>query len=80
MQRWQWHVRLIDNGSGALHSVPLKNVTIIAEDDDSDVALLKVEGHAAESAGKHNHLTGLNLLKAVHARNTIPNGDHLSHF
>lgn len=63
-----------DNGS----AVTLKDVTVITEDHDSDVALLKVEGYAAEAAGKDNHLSGLDLLEAVDTGNSISRDD-LSH-
>ena len=32
------------------HLVALKDLTVIAEDHDTDVRLLKVESHAAEAA------------------------------
>mmetsp|Transcript_24779 Transcript_24779/g.45972 ORF Transcript_24779/g.45972 Transcript_24779/m.45972 type:complete len:512 (+) Transcript_24779:271-1806(+) len=65
----------VDNGTGTLDSVSLKNVTIITKNHNSHVVLLKVEGHAAETAGKDNHLSGLDVGKSINTSDTISNGD-----
>ena len=65
----------VDDGAGALDGVPLEDVAIVAEDDDSDVVLLKVEGHAAEAAGEDYHLPGLDVGEAVHAGDAVTDGD-----
>jgi len=65
----------VDDGAGTLDSVPLEDVNIVTEDDNSHVALLEVEGHAAETASEDHHLTGLDIGEAVDAGDTITNGD-----
>mmetsp|Transcript_26419 Transcript_26419/g.56773 ORF Transcript_26419/g.56773 Transcript_26419/m.56773 type:complete len:563 (+) Transcript_26419:264-1952(+) len=67
--------RNVDNGSGTLDSVTLKDVTIVAENHNSNIVLLQVECHAAETAGKDNHLSGLDVGKTVDTGDTISNGD-----
>jgi len=65
----------VDDGSGTLDGVTLKDVTIISEDDNSDVVLLQVQGHTAETAGKDNHLSGLDVGESVDTGDTISDGD-----
>ena len=65
----------VDDGAGALDGVALEDVAIVSEDDDTDVVVLKVEGHAAEAAGEVNHLPGLHVGEPVDAGDTVTDGD-----
>jgi hypothetical protein len=65
----------VDDGAGPLDGVALEDVAIVSEDDDTDVVLLEVEGHAAEAAGEDNHLSGLDVGQAVDAGDTVTDRD-----
>ena len=65
----------VDDGPGPLDSVSLQDVAIVSEDDDADVVLLEVEGHAAEAAGEDDHLPGLDVGEAVDAGDAVADGD-----
>ena len=69
----------VDNSTGTLDGVALKDIAIVSKDHNSNIGLLKVEGHAAETAGKDNHLSGLDLLQTVDTGDTISDTDDLSH-
>ena len=69
----------VDDGSGPLDSVPLEDVTIVAENHNSYVGLFEGEGHAAETAGEDDHFSGLDLLESVDAGDSVSYGDDLSH-
>ena len=63
------------DSAGPLNGVPLKDVNVAAEYDHPGVVLLKVEGHAAEAAGKDDHLPGLDVDQAVDTGNAVAHGD-----
>ena len=63
----------IDDRAGSLDSVALKDGAIITEDDNTDVGVLKVESHTTETRREDNHLSGLDLVEAVDAGNTVTN-------
>mmetsp|Transcript_14062 Transcript_14062/g.32734 ORF Transcript_14062/g.32734 Transcript_14062/m.32734 type:complete len:449 (-) Transcript_14062:207-1553(-) len=65
----------IDDGSGTGHVVTFQNVTIITEDDNTDVVRFQVQSHPAETAGEHNHLSSLNVGETVDTGDTISDGD-----
>mmetsp|Transcript_21888 Transcript_21888/g.36066 ORF Transcript_21888/g.36066 Transcript_21888/m.36066 type:complete len:302 (-) Transcript_21888:151-1056(-) len=66
----------IHNGTGTLHGVSLKNITIVAENNNSHIVLFQVKSHPAETAGKHNHLSSLDIGKSVNTGNTISYGNN----
>mmetsp|Transcript_17320 Transcript_17320/g.24659 ORF Transcript_17320/g.24659 Transcript_17320/m.24659 type:complete len:292 (+) Transcript_17320:580-1455(+) len=68
--------RNIHNSSSTLDGVSLKNITIVTEDHNSDVVLLQVKGHTAETAGEDNHLSGLDIGKTVNTGDTVSNGNY----
>jgi hypothetical protein len=70
-----WH---IDDGTSALDDVTLQDGTIITENHNTDVGVLKIEGHTANTRGEDNHLSGLDLVKAVHTGNTVTNADDVT--
>jgi hypothetical protein len=70
----------VDDGSSALDSVAFKDGTIITENHNTDVGILKIEGHATETRGEDNHLSGLDLVKAINTGDTITDGNNLSDF
>ena len=65
----------VDDGLGPLDGVPLDDVDVVAEDDDPQVVLLEVEGHAAEAAGEDDHLPGLDVGQAVDTGDAVADGD-----
>jgi hypothetical protein len=65
--------RDVDDRAGSLDSVALKDGAIITEDDNTDVGVLKVESHTTETRREDNHLSGLDLVEAVDAGNTVTN-------
>jgi len=67
--------RDVDNSTSTLNSVTCQNITIITENDDTDIVLFQVEGHTAETAGEDNHLSGLDVGKTVDTGDTISDGN-----
>ena len=61
----------IDNSFNTLGGVPVKDVTIVAKDDNSNVVLVEVSGHAAETAGKDDNISGLDIGEAVDAGDSV---------
>ncbi|MHC2794564.1 hypothetical protein ACVINZ_003576 [Mesorhizobium jarvisii] len=72
--------RNVDDGAGALDGVAFLDVAVGAEDDDADIVGFEVERHAADAAGEFDHLTGLDIVEAVDAGDTVTDGQHLSNF
>mmetsp|Transcript_11764 Transcript_11764/g.21834 ORF Transcript_11764/g.21834 Transcript_11764/m.21834 type:complete len:328 (-) Transcript_11764:43-1026(-) len=70
--------RDIDNSTGSLHGITLKDGTIITKDNHTNIGVLKIESHSSETRGKDNHLSSLHLVQAVHTSNTISNRHHLT--
>mmetsp|Transcript_14101 Transcript_14101/g.21184 ORF Transcript_14101/g.21184 Transcript_14101/m.21184 type:complete len:284 (+) Transcript_14101:923-1774(+) len=66
----------IDNGTGTLDGVSLKNITIVTENHNSHIVLFQVKSHPAKTAGEHNHLSGLDIGKSVNTGNTISYGNN----
>ena len=67
----------VHNGARALHHVAFEDLTIVTEDHNTHVVVLKVEGHAAKTAAELNHLAGLHLIEAVHAGDPVTHRKHL---
>jgi hypothetical protein len=63
--------RDVDNSSSTLNGVTFQDITIIAENHHSDIVFFQVERHAAETAGKDNHLSCLNIGKTIDTGDTI---------
>mmetsp|Transcript_27263 Transcript_27263/g.37427 ORF Transcript_27263/g.37427 Transcript_27263/m.37427 type:complete len:120 (-) Transcript_27263:182-541(-) len=70
----------IDDGSSAFYLVTLEDVSVITKDYDSNIRLFQVKSHAAETSGKHNHLSSLYVSKSVNTGDTISHGDNFSGF
>jgi hypothetical protein len=75
-----WADRNIDDGAGALDGVTLQDGTIITEDDNTNVGVLKIESHSSKTRGEDNHLTSLNFVESIDAGNTISNRDNFADF
>jgi hypothetical protein len=63
--------RHVDDLAEALNSVAFFQAAVFAEDDDADVVAFEVEGHALHAARKLDHFTGLNVLEAIDAGDTV---------
>ena len=61
--------------TGALDDVALVDAGVAAEAHDADVVVLEVERHALDAGGELDHLAGLNLVQAVHARDAVAHGE-----
>mmetsp|Transcript_1573 Transcript_1573/g.5088 ORF Transcript_1573/g.5088 Transcript_1573/m.5088 type:complete len:261 (+) Transcript_1573:4525-5307(+) len=68
----------VDDRARTLNGVTLLDAAIVAEDDDTDVVILQVKGHALHARVELHHLAGLHPLQAVHARDTVTDGKHLA--
>jgi len=72
--------RHVDNRTGSLDDVTLLDLSIVTQDDDTNVVRLEVQGHTLDTRGELNHLSGLDLHEAEHSRNTVTNRDDRSEF
>jgi len=72
--------RHVHNGSGTLDGRTLKNLSVIAEDHNTDVVGIEVKSHAFNTTVEFNHLTSFAVVEAVHTGNTVTNGKHLTNF
>jgi len=70
-----WH---IDNGSGSLDDITFLDLSIVTQDDNTDVVSLEVKGHTLDAGLELNHLSSLHLSETEHTGNTITNGDDRS--
>src|SRR5690606_13144575 len=70
--------RHVHDGARALDRVAFLDVAVIAEDHDADIVDLKVQRHAAHTAGKLHQFTGLNVVETVNASDTVTDGKHLA--
>ena len=70
----------VDDGAGALDGVAFLDLRIRAEDDDADIVSFQVERHALNAIGKRDHLTGLDVVEAMDARNAVADRQHLPGF
>ena len=66
----------VDDRAGALDDVALADVAVGAEDHDADVVGLEVQRHAADAAGKLDHLAGLDVVEPVDARDPVADREH----
>jgi len=66
----------IDDPVRPLDDVALADLSVGAEDDDADVVLLEVEGHALDARRlKRHQLTRADVGEAVDARNAVSDGE-----
>ena len=70
----------IDDGSSSLDNITLLNLSIVTQDDDTDVISLEVQGHTLDSRAELDHLSGLHLHETEDSGNTISNGDDGTEF
>mmetsp|Transcript_14605 Transcript_14605/g.28280 ORF Transcript_14605/g.28280 Transcript_14605/m.28280 type:complete len:558 (-) Transcript_14605:55-1728(-) len=69
----------VDDGTGTLDDVTLEDETIVTEDHNTNVVVLKVESHTLNaSVHELNHLTGLDLVEAEDTGDTVTNGDDVA--
>src|SRR4029450_441166 len=72
--------RGIHDGAGALDGLAFLDLAVGAEDHDADVVGFEVERHAAGAVLELDHFTGLDVVEAVDAGDTVADGQHLSDF
>jgi hypothetical protein len=70
----------VHDGVGALDGVAFLDVAVGAEDHDADIVGFEVQRHAPDAAGELDHLTGLHVVEAVDARDTVADAEHAAHF
>ncbi len=66
----------VHDGVGALDGVTFFDVTVGAEDNDTDIVGFEVQRHAHDAAGEFDHLAGLDIVETVHTGDTVTNGQH----
>mmetsp|Transcript_16446 Transcript_16446/g.36308 ORF Transcript_16446/g.36308 Transcript_16446/m.36308 type:complete len:319 (-) Transcript_16446:42-998(-) len=69
----------IDDGAGALHAVALDDGAIVAEDDNTNIVGLQIQGHALQAARELHHLACLHALETINTGDTIPDAEHSAH-
>ncbi|MNL45705.1 hypothetical protein D3C87_1683720 [compost metagenome] len=72
--------RGIHDGAGTLDDVAFLDGAVGPEDHDADIVGFKVEGHALDAARELDELTGLHIVEAIDAGNTVTDGKHLTNF
>ncbi|CDN44416.1 hypothetical protein BN871_EV_00020 [Paenibacillus sp. P22] len=70
--------RNFHDAARTLHLVAFTDVRVRSKDNDTDIALLKVERHAYNAVGELEQLAGHSVLKAVHASDTVADLDNRS--
>mmetsp|Transcript_22961 Transcript_22961/g.38656 ORF Transcript_22961/g.38656 Transcript_22961/m.38656 type:complete len:458 (-) Transcript_22961:76-1449(-) len=72
--------RHVHDGVGALDGVTFFNVAVRAEDNHTDIVGFQVQRHALNTTGEFDHLTGLDIVEAINAGNTVAHGQNAAHF
>src|SRR6201996_1204690 len=72
--------RRVHDGAGALDGLTFLDLAVGAENNDTDVVGFEVQRHAAGAVLELDHFTGLDVVEAVDAGNTVADGQHLSDF
>jgi len=72
--------RDINDRSGSLDDIAFLNLSIVTQNDNTDVVSLQVESHTLDSRLEFNHLTGLDLGETEDSGDTITDGDNGSEF
>jgi len=70
----------IDNGACPLDNISFLDLSIVSQDDNTNVVRLQIERHSAHTTVELHHLTGLDLGETEHTGNTISDGDNSSKF
>lgn len=66
----------IDDGTSSLDDITFLNISIVTQNDDTDVVSFQVKGHTSNTGLKFNHFTGLDLSQTKDSCNTITNGNN----
>ena len=61
--------------AGALDLVAFLDLGVVAEQHGADLVFVEVHGEAGDAVGKLDQLAGHDLVEAVHARDTVAEGD-----
>src|SRR5439155_17117504 len=72
--------RRVHDGAGALDGLAFLDLAVGAENHDTDVVGFEVQRHAAGAVLEFDHFTGLDVVEAVDAGDTVTDGQHLSDF
>jgi len=65
----------IDDRAGPLDDIAFLDLSIVTENDNTDVVSLQVESHTLGARLELNHLTGLDLGETEDSGDTVTNGD-----
>ena len=68
----------VDDLAKALNGVAFLDAAVFAENNDADIVLFEVQGHALHAARKLDHFAGLNRIEAVHAGDAVADAQHLA--
>ena len=66
--------RYVHNRACALDRVALADRAVITENNDTNIVVLEVQGHALDAPQEFNHFTSLNVVQAVDPGDTITHG------
>ena len=72
--------RGVDDGAGPLDGVAFLDAAVVAEDHDADVVGFEVQRHALDAARELDELTGLAVVEAIDAGDTVADAEHLADF
>ena len=70
----------IDDGTGSLNDISLLDLSIVTQDDDTNIVSLQVKGHTHNSGVELNHLSCLDLHETEDSCNTITDRDNGTEF
>ena len=70
----------IDNGSSSLDNISFLDLSIVTQDDDTNIISLEVKSHTLDARAELNHFTSLYLHETEDTSNTITNGDDSTEF
>src|SRR5690606_18843574 len=72
--------RHFHDSARTLYRVAFLDVAVVTENHDADIVDLEVQGHSADATGELHHLTGLDIVQAVDAGDTVTDRKHLADF
>ena len=72
--------RGVDDGAGPLDGVAFLDAAVGTEDHDADIVGFEVERHALDAARELDELTGLHVVEAIDAGDTVADAEHLADF
>ncbi len=68
----------VDDGPGPLDRLAFGDAGVVAEDDDADIVLFEVQGHALHPAFELDHLTGTDIVEPVDTGDAVTDRENLA--